>query len=356
MGDLMHRVMVSRSVFALFFAAAGLSLLLAPVAAHASHLGQDGPGFVWTSSEMLSEAQSILRMDGYLARGSYRSGELDDPTRKALKKFQRDHGLPVRGTLDWETMAELDSHKRPAVDSDGDGVIDNHDRCPDTPKGATVDAEGCPKDSDGDGVYDGLDRCPGTPKGATVDTKGCPSDADKDGVYDGIDRCPGTPKGATVDAKGCPKDTDGDGVYDGLDQCPSTPKGDKVDARGCSKPKPAPIAVKESLVLEGVNFELNSATLTAASTTALDRVVKSLKDWPDIRVEIGGHTDSTGQAAYNLQLSKKRADAVRDYLVSKGIKSSRVEAKGYGQKEPIADNATREGRAKNRRVELKRIN
>src|SRR5213594_1347422 len=121
----------------------------------------------------------------------------------------------------------------PAKDSDGDGVPDNKDACPNTPLGAHVDAKGCPIDSDSDGVPDGIDQCPNTPAGATVDAKGCPADSDGDGVPDGIDQCPNTPPGATVDAKGCPADSDGDGVPDGLDKCPNTPQGAVVDASGC---------------------------------------------------------------------------------------------------------------------------
>ena len=121
----------------------------------------------------------------------------------------------------------------PAKDSDGDGVPDNKDACPNTPLGAHVDAKGCPIDSDSDGVPDGIDQCPNTPAGATVDAKGCPTDSDGDGVPDGIDQCPNTPPGATVDAKGCPADSDGDGVPDGLDKCPNTPQGAVVDASGC---------------------------------------------------------------------------------------------------------------------------
>ena len=121
----------------------------------------------------------------------------------------------------------------PAKDSDGDGVPDNKDACPNTPLGAHVDAKGCPIDSDSDGVPDGIDQCPNTPAGATVDAKGCPADSDGDGVPDGIDQCPNTPAGATVDAKGCPTDSDGDGVPDGIDQCPNTPPGATVDAKGC---------------------------------------------------------------------------------------------------------------------------
>jgi outer membrane protein OmpA-like peptidoglycan-associated protein len=118
-------------------------------------------------------------------------------------------------------------------DSDHDGVPDNKDLCPNTPLGATVDANGCPHDSDGDGVYDGIDKCPNTPAGAKVDAVGCPIDSDHDGVPDGIDQCPDTPAGVTVDAKGCPLDADGDGVPDYLDKCPNTPHGAKVDATGC---------------------------------------------------------------------------------------------------------------------------
>jgi OmpA-OmpF porin, OOP family len=122
------------------------------------------------------------------------------------------------------------------IDSDADGVPDGIDQCPNTPAGAKVDAKGCPIDSDGDGVPDGIDQCPNTPAGETVDAKGCPMDSDGDGVPDGLDKCPDTPKGAIVDANGCPLDSDLDGVPDGIDQCPNTPPGTKVDATGCPLP------------------------------------------------------------------------------------------------------------------------
>jgi len=219
-----------------------------------------------------------------------------------------------------------------------------------------VDAKGCPVDSDGDGVFDGIDKCPDTPRGATVDAKGCPKDSDGDGVLDGIDKCPDTPKGATVDAKGCPKDSDGDGVLDGLDKCPKTPKGVKVDAAGCPVAAPLFEEEKASLVLEGVNFETNSAVLTAGSTAVLNKVVASLKGWPEVRVEVAGHTDSVGRAAYNKTLSVKRAESVRAFLEAAGVSASRLEANGYGEEMPIADNNTDAGKAANRRVELKKLN
>ncbi len=122
---------------------------------------------------------------------------------------------------------------KPVPDSDHDGVLNNRDRCPDTPAGAQVDARGCPADSDGDGVPNGVDKCPNTPAGATVDVNGCPSDSDGDNIPDGIDRCPDTPAGVLVDPRGCPKDSDEDGIPDGLDRCSDTPRGATVDALGC---------------------------------------------------------------------------------------------------------------------------
>ncbi len=242
-------------------------------------------------------------------------------------------------------------------DTDGDGVFDGIDRCPDTPKGWPVDAAGCPLDTDGDGVPDGKDECKDTPTGAKVDEKGCPKDTDGDGVLDGIDRCPDTPKKATVDATGCPMDTDGDGVFDGLDRCPDTPRDKKVDESGCPLPeKAAPLFTpeKKTLVLEGVNFEYDRADLTPGSSEILDKVAASLRDWPEVRVEIGGHTDSRGSESYNERLSESRARAVQDYLTSKGVDASRMSAKGYGESKPVSENDTDEGRARNRRVELTR--
>ncbi|MBN2398563.1 MAG: thrombospondin type 3 repeat-containing protein, partial [Deltaproteobacteria bacterium] len=132
-----------------------------------------------------------------------------------------------RGIQDYLTTSKI------FRDSDGDGVPNDTDECPDTPEGVKVDERGCPLDSDGDGVPDYLDKCPGTPKGIEVDCDGCPPDSDGDGVPDYLDRCPGTPTGVKVDEWGCPLDTDGDGVPDHLDKCPGTPKGVKVDEWGC---------------------------------------------------------------------------------------------------------------------------
>ncbi len=230
------------------------------------------------------------------------------------------------------------------VDSDGDGVADGMDRCPNTPAGASVDAYGCELDSDGDGVVDSRDRCPGTPAGVSVDANGCPVDSDGDGVTDDKDKCPGTPAGATVDENGCELDSDGDGVVDRLDECPGTPAGTPVDKRGCE--------IKGDYVLKGVNFESNSDRLQPGASAILDEVVETLLKYPEIRFEVQGHTDSDGAAEYNEGLSARRAQTVYDYLASKGVAEDRMTARGYGESQPIADNSTSAGKAENRRVVL----
>jgi OOP family OmpA-OmpF porin len=237
-------------------------------------------------------------------------------------------------------------------DGDGDGVRDDADRCANTPRGATVDANGCPVDSDRDGVADAQDRCADTPAGTRVGPDGCPLDGDRDGVADSADRCPDTPAGAAVDATGCPADADGDGVPNGVDRCPNTAAGARVDAIGC------PVLFEENVarvVLRGVNFATGSSELTDTAQAILDDVAQTLLANPDIRVEVGGHTDITGSRAVNTRLSQARAESVMAYLVSKGVDAPRLTARGYGPDDPVADNATVAGRAQNRRVELKRL-
>lgn len=208
-----------------------------------------------------------------------------------------------------------------------------------------------PPDTDGDGVIDDLDECKGTPSGVKVDSKGCPVDSDGDNVTDDKDKCPNTPKGTPVDEKGCPKDSDGDKVHDGIDKCPNTPAGEQVDETGCPLKKPEPPA--EDIVLQGVKFEFDKAVLTPNAKIILDDVANVLSTAESVRAEVQGHTDSKGPEAYNQKLSQRRADSVKKYLVDKGIDGGRLETKGFGESDPIADNGTSEGRAKNRRVELK---
>src|SRR5215510_5136428 len=245
-------------------------------------------------------------------------------------------------------------------DADHDGVPDGLDKCPDTPRGATVDTTGCPKDSDADSVVDGIDKCPDTPVGATVDANGCPKDADNDGVPDGIDKCPNTPVGVRVDATGCPltRDSDGDGVPDNIDRCPGTPAGSKVDQLGCVVlfREERTPGARPTLILRGVNFQTGRSVLTAESFAVLDQVAGSLVANPEIQIEIAGYTDNTGSALVNRRLSNARAFAVRAYLARKGVAPSRMTARGYGPASPVATNATAAGRAQNRRVELHKLN
>jgi OmpA-OmpF porin, OOP family len=194
-------------------------------------------------------------------------------------------------------------------------------------------------------VVNAQDRCPNTPAGVRVNADGCPPDRDGDGVHDDADRCPNTPRGATVGPDGCELDEDSDGVVDRLDRCPGTPPNTQVDARGCE--------IKAEIELPGVSFETNSDQLVSGTEAELDVAVATLDKNPGIRVEVAGHTDSDGAAEYNEGLSLRRATTVRDYLVAKGIAESRLTVRGYGELQPIADNSTGEGKARNRRVVLR---
>ena len=203
---------------------------------------------------------------------------------------------------------------------------------------------------DGDGVHDGIDKCADTPKGDVVDATGCSMDGDGDGVNDGPDQCPDTPEGHEVDARGCSRDSDGDGVHDGPDKCPDTPSGVEVDVTGCAVLFEGE---QKTLVLENVLFEFNSSELTAASKAVLDEIAGPLvESFPDVRLEIGGHTDASGPADYNLELSRLRARAARHYLIElHGIEPERLDAKGYGETRPIEGGPPE----KNRRVVLELV-
>lgn len=208
----------------------------------------------------------------------------------------------------------------PPADSDGDGVPDYLDKCPGTPAGVAVDKDGCPIDSDNDGVPDYLDKCPGTPAGVAVDKDGCPIDSDKDGVPDYLDKCPGTPAGVAVDKDGCP-----------------------VEAAKKFCDKPAVIAI---------SFDTNKADVKAQYHDELDKLGNFLKEFPNSKGTIEGHTDADGGRAANIKLSQKRAESVRSYIINKfGIDGSRISAKGYGPAKPAASNKTAAGKAKNRRIE-----
>lgn len=241
------------------------------------------------------------------------------------------------------------------ADQDGDRVPDFTDSCPDTPTEAHVDEWGCPRDVDHDGVFDGLDLCDDSPFGAKVDIDGCHRDSDGDGVVDGIDRCPNTPPALDVNERGCSVDDDLDGVWNENDRCPNSPRGSLVDSRGCPQAAPLFEENNDTLRLEGVQFESGSSELTSASTQILEDVARSLVAYPEVRIEIAGHTDSSGDDALNLHLSGARAQAVLDFLRSRGVDAGRMSARGYGETRPLRSNETPAGRAHNRRVELIRL-
>ena len=274
------------------------------------------------------------------------------------------------------------------LDTDGDGVEDYKDKCPNTPEAAwgRVDSLGCPLDTDGDGVPDYIDECPETPEAAwgKVDSTGCPIDSDDDGVADYLDECPDTPEAARgkVDAKGCPLDSDGDGVADYIDECPNTPAAaiGHVDSVGCEldsdkdgvpdyldlcpqvpgivENKGCPEMKREvrqllQKAMQGIEFETGKAAIKKKSFALLDKIALIFIENSNYVIEVQGHTDNTGKAEVNKKISQQRADQVMQYLVKKGVPAERMTAVGYGQDMPIADNSTKAGRQKNRRVEFK---
>ena len=240
-------------------------------------------------------------------------------------------------------------------DTDKDGVKDNDDACPDTPLGVEVDESGCPVDSDGDGVADYLDECPDTPAGAPVNSRGCPLDSDGDGVFDYMDNCPNTPSGAPVDAQGCPLDSDGDGVFDYMDRCPNTPSGTEVDSQGCPIPDPEPEVI--SYTFEDVFFNFDSAVITDEGEARLREIGSTLITIMGADIEVHGHTDATGPENYNMGLSQRRAESVRDWLLENynRLNADQFTVRQFGEDQPIDTNDTRDGRSRNRRVEIKVI-
>jgi outer membrane protein OmpA-like peptidoglycan-associated protein len=253
------------------------------------------------------------------------------------------------------------------LDNDSDGIPDYLDKCVNTPRGVQVDEDGCPIDSDKDGVPDYRDLCPDTPKRISVDDFGCPFDSDNDGIPDYLDKCPNTPAGVDVDSKGCPLDSDLDGIPDHLDECPDSAPGEIVDEKGCKKiieiktPQKDTVevekpSIKEMTLKVSEIFEKDGITLKQISAIHLDKILDEMKREPLSRWIIESHTDNVGSAEANLKTSQRRADAIQNYFLSRGISKIRIEAIGYGIKFPIADNKTQAGRDLNRRIIIKRKN
>jgi outer membrane protein OmpA-like peptidoglycan-associated protein len=256
-------------------------------------------------------------------------------------------GIPNKNDGDPYRPEDIDGFKDhdgiPDPDNDQDGILDISDKAPNNPEDVDgfEDKDGAPDpDNDGDGIPDKDDKCPGTDDSKA---KGTDTKEDMDGFED---------------TDGCPDpDNDADGILDNEDKCPDLPEtfNGFEDEDGCPDEKPVGVEKGQALLLEGVTFPSGSSVLTHESMISLDKAVKILQDNPDIVVEIRGYTDNTGSYMGNVRISKARADAVRDYLVSQGVRFSRVMTKGFGPEDPIAPNSTKEGRAKNRRIEFFRV-
>jgi OmpA-OmpF porin, OOP family len=205
-----------------------------------------------------------------------------------------------------------------------------------------------PKDSDGDGITDDVDKCPN--EAGVAKYQGCPvPDSDGDGINDDNDRCPNQP--GVSKYQGCPiPDGDGDGINDDEDKCPTVPG--IAANQGCPEIKKDDID-KVNYAAKNIYFATGSAKLLTKSYGPLNEVAKIMEANGDLKLDIGGHTDNTGDAARNTQLSEERATAVKAYLAGKGVSEDRLNAAGYGSDQPAGDNKTAAGRAKNRRVELK---
>ncbi|MBC7949576.1 MAG: OmpA family protein [Chitinophagaceae bacterium] len=233
---------------------------------------------------------------------------------------------------------------RGCPDSDGDGIEDASDKCPNS-AGSDL-FKGCP-DTDGDGVEDAMDKCPDTKRGVKADAQGCAADTDKDGIVDGDDRCPNTQQGVKVDASGCAADTDGDGVMDTDDKCPGV-IGDATN-NGCPTVKKE-VPKRLQFAARKINFDTKNALVKSTSNSMLDELASIMADYPDYNLRISGHTD--GIEKDPMVLSESRVDAVKSYLLSKGVPEARIVSAGYGKTRPMSTNVNAAGRAQNRRVML----
>ncbi|HEY4055484.1 MAG TPA: OmpA family protein [Kofleriaceae bacterium] len=320
-----------------------------------------------------------LRVDGRLLLVP--SSENDNPPDPDVKKVTTDFEAMASAYVSFggtervvvkEVVAPADD------DPDHDGIVGAADQCPNDPedKDGFQDSDGCSDpDNDGDGILDAMDKCPtdAEDKDGFQDDDGCPDpDNDADGIPDNLDKCPAEPedKDNFQDDDGCPDlDNDGDGVLDAQDKCIDKPetKNGYQDDDGC--PDEIPEKVKKFTgVVQGINFRTADATLLATSNKTLDKAVAVLKEFPELKLEIQGHTDDVplkakkgGKYADNLELSQARAESVRAYFIKKGITEDRLSAKGYGDSQPVAHIEGLKGsklttaRSKNRRVEFQLV-
>jgi OOP family OmpA-OmpF porin len=305
-----------------------------------------GVGAAWAVSRRWA-----VRLD---ARHGFTPGRMDSVT----QTFELQLGAGAR----WELAPARPVTPR-IEDADDDGIADADDRCPNEPetRNAFEDRDGCPDDpdQDGDGLGDAKDRCPWDPEDVNSidDDDGCPDDDnDGDGILGSRDACrdAAEDRDGFQDADGCPDpDNDGDGIADTHDVCPMEPEvwNGIVDDDGCKDELPPKVKAFEG-TLRGINFKPGKATILKSSRKTLARTLAIMREYPGLRVKIDGHTDDRGARDKNLDLSRRRADAVKWYLIDLGIAEDRIETEGFGPDQPVADNKGPKGRAKNRRIEL----
>lgn len=309
---------------------------------------RDGDGIIDNEDEC-PDAPGVVEFNGCpdTDEDGIKDSEDECPTVAGIPEFNGCPDTDKDGIRD----SEDDCPETPGIpefkgcpDTDLDGIMDSEDACPE--KAGPEEFQGCP-DTDGDGLPDNKDGCP--EKAGPIDNNGCPfGDRDGDGVIDKEDSCPDTP--GPVENAGCPySDLDGDGVLDKDDRCPQTPG--PVDNEGC------PVIEEEeqevlNTAFDALEFETGKDIIKATSYASLNELAELMVKKEGWKLQISGHTDSQGSDAANMSLSEKRAKAVGTYLESRGVKTDQLIVQWFGETQPIADNATAEGRAKNRRVEM----
>ncbi len=327
-----------------------------------------------TGASLHLEAETIQeQLNTAREAGAYVCAPRELATAEAHLEFllsELDQGNPVRAAQHRTTAREalvtvLDKAKGCLPkDKDGDGIPDDVDKCPEVAEDfdGHDDEDGCPEseDTDGDGIFDPEDACPKEPGPAK--NRGCPiGDRDGDGILDDNDKCPDDPedKDEFEDEDGCPDpDNDADGILDVNDECPLEPEtvNGVDDEDGCPDVKLNLVEVRRDIgkieIKQKVYFETGKSVIRSVSFELLSEVAQAIKSNKGMNVLVEGHTDSVGSNTFNMGLSQRRADSVRDYLVAKGVEADRLTAIGFGEEKPIDSNQTRAGREKNRRVEF----
>ena len=313
------------------------------LAAEVSYLtwdGDDGDGNTTWITGLWSLPKASKRFQPFVLLGGGRS-KFDLPGEDSDTRAQFFGGFGAFGDLGERISWRGDFR---AVKTDGAGAVDPFGQL-----GITVflgKVSPYPlRDSDGDGVPDIDDKCPDTPPGVPVDEDGCefPRDSDGDGVADDRDACPDTPAGVAVDSRGCPLDSDGDGVPDYRDKCPDTRAGAMVDEDGCYAHPEEPITFT-------IFFDTDKSDIRADQESTIRRGLEMLRKYPITDAVIEGHADWRASQAYNQPLSERRAASVREYLVAGGIDPDRLTTVGFGELRPAADSGTPEGLQQNRRA------